>query len=57
MKETRSGNEILVELADGSPAWVCDAVEWALYPEKYRELRESPAGKLLREIFGVDVDE
>ena len=39
----------------------CDAVKWAIYPEKYRELQEwsrnTPEGTLLREIFGEDVDE
>jgi hypothetical protein len=51
----------VIQLPDGSPAWVCDTVEWAIYPERYRELQEwsrnSPEGKLLREIFGEDVDE
>jgi hypothetical protein len=41
-----------IELADGSPAWVCDAVEWAIYPERYQALREwsrnSCEGKFLR---------
>jgi hypothetical protein len=51
----------VIELPDGSPAWVCDAVEWAIYPEEYRKLQEwsrnSPEGKLLRKIFGVDADD
>jgi hypothetical protein len=51
----------LIELPDGSPAWVCDTVRWAIYPEEYRKLQErsrnTPEGKLLRKIFGVDVDD
>jgi hypothetical protein len=50
----------VIKLPDGSPAWVCDAMEWAIYPERLRELREwsrnSPEGKLLREIFGEHDD-
>jgi hypothetical protein len=48
----------VIDLPDGGKAWACDAVKWAIYPEKYRELqdwsRKSPEGKLLREIFGHD---
>jgi hypothetical protein len=51
----------LIMLPGGSPAWICDNVRWAIYPEEYRKLQEwsrnSPEGKLLREIFGDDVDE
>src|ERR1700683_2925965 len=25
----------LIDLPDGSPAWVCDTVRWAIYPEEY----------------------
>ncbi|SRR6266571_2172736 len=50
----------VIELPNGSPAWVCDTVEWAIYPERYQALQEwsrnSPEGKLLREIFGEDDD-
>jgi hypothetical protein len=50
----------LIDLPDGSKAWVCDAIKWALYPERYAELQEwlrnSPEGRLLREIFGDDDD-
>jgi hypothetical protein len=46
----------VIDLPDGGKAWVCDTVKWAIYPEKYQELQEwwknSPAGKLLNEIFG-----
>lgn len=24
----------VIQLPDGSPAWVCDSVEWAVYPER-----------------------
>ena len=52
---------VIDPLPDGGKAWVCDTVKWAIYPEKYRELQErsrkSPEGKLLREIFGENVDE
>ena len=51
----------LIGLPDGSKAWVCDSVEWAIYPERYEALKRwgqnSPEGKLLRAIFGEDVDE
>jgi hypothetical protein len=51
----------LIELPDGSPAWVCDTVRWAIYPEEYRKLQErsrnTPEGKLLSKIFGVDADD
>jgi hypothetical protein len=45
-----------IKLPDGSPAWVCGPVKWAIYPEECRKLQEwsrnSAEGKLLREIFG-----
>jgi hypothetical protein len=48
----------LIELPDGSKAWVCSAVEWAIYPERYAEFmerrRDCPAGKLLRGLFAGD---
>ena len=48
----------LIELPNGSKAWVCCAVEWAIYPERYAELlersRNCPEGKLLRGLFGGD---
>jgi hypothetical protein len=51
----------VIQLPDGSPAWVCNAVEWAIYPERHQALKDwsknSPEGKLRREIFGDDVDE
>jgi hypothetical protein len=50
----------LIELPDGAPAWVCDAVEWAIYPKRLRALEEwgksTPEGKLLRSIFGPQDD-
>jgi hypothetical protein len=50
----------LIDLPDGAKAWVCDPVKWAIYPEQYQELQEwkrnSPEGKLLRQIFGEDAD-
>jgi hypothetical protein len=50
----------LIDLPDGAKAWVCDHVMWAIYPERYQELQEwkrnSPQGKLLRQIFGEDAD-
>jgi hypothetical protein len=50
----------IIHLPDGSPAWVCDTVRWAIYPEEYRKLQEwsrnTPEGKLLSKIFGVDED-
>jgi hypothetical protein len=46
----------LIDLPDGSKAWVCCAVEWAIYPERYTELmdrsRNCPEGKLFIEMFG-----
>jgi hypothetical protein len=51
----------VIDLPDGSPAWVCDTVRWAIYPEEYQKLqdwsRNSPEGKLLSKIFGVDEDD
>jgi hypothetical protein len=51
----------IVDLPGDGKAWVCDTVKWAIYPEKYRELQEwsrnSPEGKLLRQILGQDLDE
>ena len=48
----------VIDLPDGSKAWVCDAVKWAIYPEEHRELQEwsqnSPEAKLLRQILGED---
>jgi hypothetical protein len=42
----------IIELQDGSPAWVCDTVEWAIYPERYEALKdwgaELPESKLLK---------
>jgi hypothetical protein len=29
-----------IDLPDGGKAWVCDQVEWAIYPELQRELEE-----------------
>jgi hypothetical protein len=46
----------LIDLPDRTKAWVCCAVEWAIYPERYVELmersRNCPEGKLFREMFG-----
>ena len=39
----------LIELPDGTKAWVCCAVEWTIFPERYAELmersRNCPEGK------------
>jgi hypothetical protein len=46
----------LIDLPDATKAWVCDTVEWAIYPERREELRrwmrDSAEGKLLSQIFG-----
>ena len=46
----------LVDLPGGTKAWVCCAVEWAIYPERYAELmersRNCPEGKLFIDMFG-----
>jgi hypothetical protein len=51
----------LIDSPDGSPAWVCDPVEWAIYPERHEALQQwaktSPEGKLLKAIFGEDPDQ
>ena len=48
----------VIDLADGSEAWVCHYVEWALYPERYAEfqdwLRTSPAGMMLSDMCRDD---
>ena len=45
----------LIDLPDGTKAWVCCTVEWAIYPERYVELmersRNCPEGKLFRGMF------
>jgi hypothetical protein len=50
----------LIDLPDGTKAWVCDPVKWAIYPEQYQKLQEwkqnSPEGNLLRRIFGKAAD-
>jgi len=47
-----------IDLPDGTKAWVCCAVEWAIYPERYAELmersRNCPEGKLFIEMYGED---
>ena len=44
----------LVDLADGSKAWVCHYVEWAVCPERYASLQDwlcnSPAGQMLSDV-------
>jgi hypothetical protein len=46
----------LLELPDGNKAWVCCAVEWAIFPERCAELlewsRNRPEGKFFRGMFG-----
>jgi hypothetical protein len=46
----------LIDLPDGTQAWVCCAVEYAIYPERYAELmersRNCPEGKLFIDMFG-----
>ena len=46
----------LIDLPDGAKAWVCDPVEWAIYPQRYQRLqdwiRNTAEGKGFREIFG-----
>jgi len=48
----------VIDLPDGAKAWVCCAVEYAIYPERYAELmersRNCPEGKLFIEMFGHD---
>ena len=50
----------VIDLPDGGKGRVCDPVKWAIYPEGYQELEErsrnSPEGKLLRQILGLDTD-
>jgi hypothetical protein len=46
----------LIGLPDGTHGWVCCAVEFAIYPERYAELmersRNCPEGKLFIDMFG-----
>ena len=46
----------LIDLLDGGKAWVCDNIEWAIYPQRYAEhlegLRNSPVRKLLSKSVG-----
>jgi hypothetical protein len=50
----------LIDLPDGSTAWVCENIRWAIFPEKYAAyqewLRNSPLGKLFSKSMG-DADE
>jgi hypothetical protein len=50
----------VIDLPDGGKGRVCDPVKWAIYPEEYQKLEEwsrnSPEGKLLRQILGLDTD-
>ena len=46
----------IVDLPGDGKAWVCDTVKWAIYPEKYQAVG-SPEGRLLRQIFGENLDE
>jgi hypothetical protein len=50
----------VIDLPDGGKGRVCDPVKWAIYPEEYQRLEEwsrnSPEGKLLRQILGLDTD-
>jgi len=45
----------VIDLPDGTKAWVCCAVEYAIYPERYAELmersRNCPEGKLFIEMY------
>jgi hypothetical protein len=50
-------NMSLIVLPDGSKAWVCDEIKWAIYPERHRGMMDSAAGKLLSQIFGMEVEE
>jgi len=44
----------VIDLADGSKAWVCHYVEWAICPERYASLqdwlRNSSTGKMLSNV-------
>jgi hypothetical protein len=48
----------LIELPDGTKAWLCCAMIRAIFPERYAErrkrFRNTPEGKLWREMFGDD---
>ena len=44
----------LVDLPDGGKAWVCENIELAIFPERYREFMERAQNSpLLSKIFGV----
>jgi hypothetical protein len=44
----------VILLPDGFPAWVCDEVKHAIYPEKYRTRLETE--QMLMKIFGDALD-
>ena len=50
----------VIDLPDGVKGRLCDPVKWAIYPEEYQKLEEwsrnSPEGKLPRQILGLDTD-
>ncbi len=43
-----------IDLPDGGKAWVCDQVEWAIYPERKRELEEwsREQAELFEKLYG-----
>ncbi|HYG99024.1 MAG TPA: hypothetical protein VD837_07820 [Terriglobales bacterium] len=44
----------LINLPDGGTAWVCEQVEWAIYPERKRELDEwsRKQDELFEKLYG-----
>jgi hypothetical protein len=46
----------VIELPDGGKAWVCDQIEWTIYPERRKELEEwenSPEGRAIIGLAGA----
>jgi hypothetical protein len=50
----------VIDLPDGGKGRVCDPVKWAIIPRNIKNpeewSRNSPEGKLLRQILGLDTD-
>jgi hypothetical protein len=49
----------LIDLPDGSKAWVCDQVRWAIYPELRREFEqwERTEGKAMMDMVHMSIED
>jgi hypothetical protein len=49
----------LIDLPDGGKAWVCDQVQWAIYPQRRREFEEweRTEGKAMSELLHMSTED